>query len=164
MAEMDIYYPPRPKELNRRGRSKEEWQKAYQRQKERYRLKAERKREEEEQAERERQQAWRDDLKRKPWKLLGYSGVWMLFFVTFFSAAVVMAIANVSILVFYILILAVPTVVSLGVNLWLLYTDRMDMRDVGGGSMPSSGVEWGRLANWYVRGATRWQMRKMSRW
>lgn len=164
MNDMTSGYPPRPKELNRRGRSKEEWRQAYLRQKERDRLKAERKREEEERAERERQQVWRDDLKRKPWKLLGYSGVWVLFFVTFFSAAVVMAIANVDIVLFYVLLLAVPTVVSLGVNLWLLYTDRMELRDVSGGRLPSSGVEWGRLANWYVRGATRRQMRKLSRW
>lgn len=32
------------------------------------------------------------------------------------------------------------------------------------GGSSSSGVEWGRLANWYMRGRLRNQMRRASRW
>lgn len=127
-----------------------------------------REREERLRRERERQEKWRRDMKRHPWKLLGYTGIWMCYFVFFFVTAVVLGILDVKMPWFYLLLLSVPIVPAVGINLWALYTDRMNKREddddhyTGGSS--SSGVEWGRLANWYVRGATRRQMRKLSRW
>lgn len=118
--------------------------------------------------EREEQEAWRRDMKRHPWKLFGYTGIWMCYFVFFFVTAVVLVILDVKMPWFYLLLLTVPIVPAVGINLWALYTDRMNKRGDdndhhSGGGSSSSGVEWGRLANWYMRGRLRNQMRKASR-
>ena len=127
-----------------------------------------REREERLRGEREEQEAWRKDMKRHPWKLLGYTGIWMLYFVFFFVTFIMLGIFDVKMPWFYLLLLTVPIVPAVGINMWALYTDRMNKRDdddyhhTGGSS--SSVVEWGRLGTWYLRGRLRNQMRKASRW
>ena len=125
-----------------------------------------REREERERREREEQEAWRKDMKRHPWKLFGYTGIWMCYFVFFFVTAVVLGILDVKMPWFYLLLLTVPIVPAVVISLWAFYTDRMNKREdddhYTGGS--SSGVEWGRLSKWFMRGQLRRQMRKASRW
>lgn len=61
---------------------------------------------------------------------------------------------------FLLLMIIHLAVVLVWMMIHLFDDDGNDHRS-GGGS--SSGVEWGRLANWYLRGRLRNQMRKASR-